>query len=50
MLFPMCIYWDRDIITSFKKALKDPNINLIMEQIELQCLHSEKPKDASTAS
>ena len=50
MLFPMCIYWDRDIITSFKKILKDPNVNLIMEQIELQCLRSEKPKDASTTS
>ena len=50
MLFPMCIYWDRDIITSFKNVLKDPNVNLIMEQIELQCLRSQKPKDAGTTS
>ena len=36
MLFlPMCIYWDRDTIIYFKEVLKDPNVNLIMEQIKL---------------
>ena len=34
----------------FKKVLKDPNINLIMEQIKLQCLCFVEPKDVSGAS
>ena len=34
----------------FKKVLKDPNINLIMEQIKLQCLCSVEPKDVSGTS
>ena len=47
---PMCIYWDRDIIICFKEVLKYLNVNLIMEQIELQCLCSVEPKDASRTS
>ena len=39
LLLPMCIYWDRD-----------PNVNLIMEQIKLQCLCSGEPKDISGTS
>ena len=51
MLFlSMCIYWDRDIVICFKEALKDPNVNLIMEQFKLQCLCSVEPKDASGTS
>ena len=38
MLFlPMSIYWDRDIVICFKEVLKDSNVNLIIEQIKLQC-------------
>ena len=51
MLFlSMCIYWDRDIVICFKEVLKDPNVNLIMEQFKLQCLCSVEPKDASETS
>ena len=51
MLFsPMCIYWHRDIVIWFKEVLKDPNVNLIMEQIKLRCLCFVKPKDASGTS
>ena len=51
MLFlPMCIYWDRDIVICFKKVLKDPNINLIMKQVKLQCLCSVEPKDVRGTS
>ena len=51
MLFlSMCIYWDRDIVICFKEVLKDPNVNLIMEQFKLQCLCSVEPKDASGTS
>ena len=51
MLFlPMCIYWNRDIVICFEKVLKDPNINLIMKQIKLQCLCSVEPKDVSGTS
>ena len=51
MLFlQMCIYWDRNIVICFKEVLKDPNVNLIMEQIKLQCLCSAKQKDISGTS
>ena len=41
MLFlPICIYWDRDVLICFKEVFKDPNVNLIMKQIKLQCLCS----------
>ena len=51
MLFlPMCIYWDRDIVICFKEVLKYRNVNLILEQIKLQCLCSVEPKDASGTS
>ena len=51
MLFlSMCIYWDRDIVICFKEVLKDPNVNLVMEQFKLQCLCSVEPKDASGTS
>ena len=33
-----------------KEVLKDPNVNLIMEQFKLQCLCSVEPKDASGTS
>ena len=33
-----------------KEILKDPNINLIMEQIKLQCLCSVEPKDVTGTS
>ena len=46
----MCIYLDRDIGICFKEVLKDPNVNLITEQIKLQCLDSVEPKDASGTS
>ena len=47
---PVCMYWDRDIVIYFKEVLEDPNVNLIMEQIKLQCLCSVEPKDASVTS
>ena len=47
---PLCIYWDRDIVICFKEVPKDPNVNLIMEQIKLQCLSSVAPKDVSGTS
>ena len=51
MLFlPMCIFWDRDIVICFKKVLKDPNGNQIMEQIKLQCFCFVEPKVASGTS
>ena len=51
MLFlPICIYWYRDIVISFKEVLKDPNANLIMGKIKLQCLCSVEPKDVSGTS
>ena len=51
MLFlPMCIYWDRDIVICFKEVLKDPNVNLILEKIKLQCHFSVEPKDVSGTS
>ena len=51
MLFlPMCIYWERNIVICFKEVLKDPNVNLIMEQIKLQCLCSVEPKEVSGTS
>ena len=51
MLFlAMCIYWDRDIVICFKEVLKYRNVNLILEQIKLQCLCSVEPKDASGTS
>ena len=31
----------------FRRSLKDPNLNLIMEQSKLQCLCSVEPKYAS---
>ena len=34
----------------FKEVLKDPNINLTMEQIKLQCLCSVELKDVSGTS
>ena len=34
----------------FKEVLKDPNVNLTMEQIKLQCLCSVEPKDVSGTS
>ena len=34
----------------FKEVLKDPNVNLIMEQFKLQCLCSVEPKDARGTS
>ena len=46
----MCIYWGRDIVTCFKEVLKDPNVNFIIEQIKLQCLCSEEPKDVRGTS
>ena len=46
----MCIYWDRDIVICLKEVLKDPNVNLIFEQIKLQCLCSAEPKDVSGTS
>ena len=39
-----------DIVICFKKVLRDPNFNLIMEQYKLQCLCSVKPKDANGTS
>ena len=33
-----------------KEVLKDPNVNLIMEQFKLECLCSVEPKDASGTS
>ena len=51
MLFlPMCIYSDIDIVICFKEVLKDPNINLIMDSIRLQCPCSVEPKDVSRTS
>ena len=51
MLFlPICIYWDRDIVVCFKEVLQDPNVNLIMEQIKLQCLCPVEPKEVSGTS
>ena len=51
MLFlPMCIYWDRDIVICVKEVLKDPNVNLVMEQIKLQCLCSVESKNVSETS
>ena len=47
---PMCIYWDRDIVTCFKVVLKDPNVNPIMEHIKLQYLCSVEPNDVSGTS
>ena len=32
------------------EVLKDPNVNLIMEQFKLQCLCSVEPKDGSGTS
>ena len=46
-VLPMCIYWDRDIAIYFKEVLKDPNVNLIIEQMKPQCLCSVEPKDVS---
>ena len=46
----MCIYWDRDIVICFKEFLKDPNVNLIIEQIKRQCLCSVEPKDVKGTS
>ena len=34
----------------FKEVLKDPNVNLIVEQNKLQCLCSIEPKDVSRTS
>ena len=34
----------------FKEVLKDPDVNLIMEQFKLQCLSSVEPKDESGTS
>ena len=50
LLLPMCIYWDRDIVICLKEVLKDLSVNLIMEQIQLQCLCSVEPKDVSGTS
>ena len=51
MLFlQMCVYWDRDIVIYFKEVLKDHNLNLITEQIKLQCLCSVEPKDVRGTS
>ena len=51
MLFlPMCIYCDKDIVICFKEVLRDPNVNLPLGQIKLQCLCSVEPKDVSGTS
>ena len=47
---PKCIYWNRDIVICFKEILKDPNVNLIMEQFKLQYLCSAEANDASGTS
>ena len=47
---PMCIYWDRDIVTCFKVVLKGRNVNPIMEHIKLQYLCSVEPNDVSRTS
>ena len=39
-----------DIVICFKEVLKNPNVNLIMEQTKVQCLYSVEPKDASGTS
>ena len=36
-----------NVVICSKEVLKDPNVNLIMEQFKLQCLCSVEPKDAS---
>ena len=47
MLFlPMHIYWDKDIVIYFKDVLKDPSVNLVMEQP----FCSVEPKDANGTS
>ena len=40
----------RDIAICFKEILKDRNVNLIKEQIKLQCLCSVELKNASRTS
>ena len=35
---------------NYNLFLKDPNVNLIIEQIKLQCLCSVEPKDVSGTS
>ena len=47
LFLPMRIYWDIDILIRFKVVLKDPNVNLIMEQIKLQSHCSVEPKNVS---
>ena len=47
MLFYQYVFTN---VYCFKDVLKDPNINLTMEQIKLQCLGSVKPKDLSGTS
>ena len=46
----MRFYCDRDIVICFKEILKDPNVNLIIEQIKPQCFCSVEPKDVSGTS
>ena len=46
----ICIYWDRHVLNCFKEVLKDPNVNLIMKQIKLQCLCPVEPKNISGTS
>ena len=50
LFLPMCIYWDRHIVICFKEVLKEPNGNLLTEQIKLQCLCSLEPKNISGTS
>ena len=47
---PKYIYWNRDIVICFKEILKDPNVNLIMEQFKLQYLCSAEANNASGTS
>ena len=50
LFLPLCIYWDRGIVICFKEVLKDPNVNLIIEQFKLECLCFLKSKEASGTS
>ena len=48
-LFPNMYLLGQRFRDGFKEVLKDPNINLITEQIKLQCLCSVEPNVSGTS-
>ena len=48
LFFYQYVFTETDIVICFKKVLQDPNVNVIMEQIKLQCLCSVELEETSS--